>query len=73
MVPDIVTLYREAEFMRRARLTYSDAFHHVLNRGIRRGYIFPDDGDKQIFLEILAEKAKVLGVRLLGYCVMNNQ
>jgi REP element-mobilizing transposase RayT len=58
--------------MRRARLTYPGAFHHVMNRGIRGEYIFPDDGDKQTFLEILSEKAKLLGVHLIGYCVMNN-
>jgi putative transposase len=58
--------------MRRARLTYPGAFHHVMNRGIRGEYIFPDDADKRIFLEFLAEKAKILGVHLIGYCVMNN-
>jgi len=58
--------------MRRARLTYPGAFHHVMNRGIRGEYIFPDDKDKQTFLEILSEKAKLMGVRLIGYCVMNN-
>jgi REP element-mobilizing transposase RayT len=58
--------------MRRARLTYPGAFHHVMNRGIRGEYIFPDDKDKQILLEILAEKATLLGVRLIGYCIMNN-
>lgn len=58
--------------MRRARLTYPGAFHHVMNRGIRGEYIFPDEKDKQTFLEILSEKAKLLGVRLIGYCVMNN-
>ena len=58
--------------MRRARLTYPGAFHHVMNRGIRGEYIFPDDGDKRTFLAILSKKAKLLGVRLIGYCVMNN-
>lgn len=43
-----------------------------MNRGIRGEYIFSDDADKKIFLEILAEKAKLLGARLIGYCVMSN-
>jgi REP element-mobilizing transposase RayT len=43
-----------------------------MNHGIKGEYIFPGDGDKKVFLEILSEKAKILGVRLLGYCVMNN-
>jgi putative transposase len=54
--------------MRRARLTYPGAFHHVMNRGIRGEYIFPDDNDKQIFLEILAEKAKLIG-GIWGRCL----
>jgi len=58
--------------MRRARLTYPGAFHHVVNRGIKGEYIFPGDVDKQTFLEILSEKAAILGVRLIGYCVMSN-
>ncbi len=58
--------------MRRARLTYPGAFHHVMNRGIRGEYIFPGDGDKQTFLDILSEKAKLLGMHLIGYCVLNN-
>ena len=58
--------------MRRARLTYPGAFHHVMNRGIGGEHIFPGDADKQIFLDILAEKAKLLGVRLVGYCLMSN-
>ncbi len=43
-----------------------------MNRGIRGEFIFPDDEDKQTFLEILSERAKLLGVRLVGFCVMNN-
>lgn len=43
-----------------------------MNRGIGGDHIFPGDADKQIFLDILAEKAKLLGVRLVGYCIMSN-
>ncbi len=65
-------LFRKAKFMKRSRHTYPDAFHHGMSRDIRGEYIFPDDGDKKIFLEILSEKAKLPNVRLIGYCVMSN-
>jgi REP element-mobilizing transposase RayT len=58
--------------MRRARITYPGAFHHVMNRGIEGKDIFSDDTDKDIFLRILKEKSKKLRIRLLVYCIMNN-
>ena len=69
---DFVTLALYAEFMRRERLTYPGAFHHVMNRGINGQYIFPGDRDKEIFLEFLHKRASILGVRIIGYCLMNN-
>lgn len=58
--------------MRRERLTYPGAFHHVTNRGIKGEYIFPGDKDKEIFLEHLSKRATILGIRIIGYCLMNN-
>ncbi len=58
--------------MRRARLTFAGAFHHVMNRGIGGENIFPDDAAKSAFLKILAESKKSLGVRVIGYCIMSN-
>jgi putative transposase len=58
--------------MRRERLTYPGAFHHVMNRGIKGEYIFPGDKDKEILLEHLSKRAAILGIRIIGYCLMNN-
>jgi REP element-mobilizing transposase RayT len=58
--------------MRRERLTYPGAFHHVMNRGINGETIFPADRDKEIFLEFLYKRASILSVRIIGYCLMNN-
>ncbi len=58
--------------MRRARITYIDAYHHVMNRGVRGENIFPDDVTKGHFLEILKGKSKKLRIRLLTYCIMDN-
>lgn len=43
-----------------------------MNRGIKGEYIFPDDADKKVFLEIVAEKSKNLHIRHLGYCILSN-
>jgi hypothetical protein len=62
---DFVALLGKAEFVRRARLTYPGAFHHAPNCGIRGEYIFPDDGDRKTFMEVLSEKAKILDVEII--------
>ena len=58
--------------MDRARLTYKDAFHHVMNRGHGGENIFPDDSAKTRFLEILEESSRLYRMRLFVYCIMDN-
>jgi len=58
--------------MRRARLTFEGAYHHVMNRGIRGESIFEKSKWKDIFIKIIQEKGKRLGINILAYCVMNN-
>ena len=53
-------------------MTYPVAFHHVMNRGINGECIFPGDKDKEIFLEHLSKRAAILGIRIIGYCLMSN-
>ena len=43
-----------------------------MNRGINGEFIFPGDRDKEIFLELLQKRASILGVRIIGYCLMSN-
>lgn len=58
--------------MRRARITYEDAFHHVMNRGIEGQAIFAEQSFKDQFIEILSEKRVKLKIRLFAYCIMDN-
>jgi len=58
--------------MRRARITYEGAFHHVMNRGIKGEAIFSGDLEKSQFLDYLKEFSQKLRIRLLAYCVMDN-
>ena len=50
--------------MRRARVTLQGAFHHAMNRGYKGKKIFLKDPEKSLFLELLKETAKVLGIRI---------
>jgi len=58
--------------MRRARLTYKGAYHHVMNRGIKGENIFGDKRAKAYFLSILDEKSEKQRIRIFGYCIMRN-
>jgi len=58
--------------MRQPRFTYPGAYHHCMNRGINGELIFPDDKHKAVFLELLAEKARLYRMRLFTYCIMDN-
>jgi REP element-mobilizing transposase RayT len=57
--------------MRRARITYEGAFHHVMNRGLNGEEIFLDSRCKSTFLDYLEVISKKLKVSILAYCVMN--
>jgi REP element-mobilizing transposase RayT len=58
--------------MRRARLTYKGAFHHVMNRGHDRKNIFRDDTSKSRFLEMLEARSTTQRIRVFAYCIMDN-
>ena len=58
--------------MRRARITYPGAFHHVINKGFEGRGIFLNNEWKRDFLELLQEKSQKYRIRLLVYCVMDN-
>jgi len=58
--------------MRRARITYEGAFHHVMNRGIKGEAIFSGDLEKSQFLDYLKEFSQKMRIRVLAYCVMDN-
>lgn len=54
------------------RINISDGWYHVTARGINRPPIFGDDRDREHLLELLAEMAERLGVRLHVDVLMNN-
>jgi len=58
--------------MRRARLTYKGAYHHVMNRGHGGEEIFYDDESKARFLDILEAKSTAQKIRIFTYCIMDN-
>ncbi|MDD3803487.1 MAG: transposase [bacterium] len=58
--------------MRRARATYEDAYHHVMNRGIRGERIFSNAKHKKHFIKLLKELAEKFGIELYAYCIMDN-
>jgi len=56
--------------MRRARITYKGAYHHVINRGHESKKIFFDDSSKNYFLESIKNKSKKLKIEIYCYCIM---
>ncbi len=58
--------------MRRARLTYKGALHHIMSRGINGSNIFPNDRMKKIFVRILVEKSKKYRIGVFAYSVLDN-
>src|ERR1044072_5812870 len=57
---------------RHARVVADDSIYHVLNRGNGRMRIFHKRGDFAAFLELLEEGRRRMGMRILGYCLMDN-
>lgn len=46
--------------------------HHVTQRGNRRERVFFEDGDYELYLDLLSEAATRSGVAIWGYCLMPN-
>ncbi|MCP4219576.1 MAG: hypothetical protein GY765_33390 [bacterium] len=58
--------------MKRVRLTYPGAYHHVMNRGYNGNDIFPTSKFKSRFLEFLEDSGTKMKIRIFAYCVMDN-
>ncbi len=54
------------------RLEMPGGVYHVGWRGVVRGSIFLDDGDRRIFVSELARTERTLGWNVLLYCLMTN-
>jgi hypothetical protein len=57
---------------RLARIVVPGLRHHVTQRGNRREAIFFEDGDHEVYLDLLAEQALKAGVAVWAYCLMPN-
>ncbi|HHC11315.1 MAG TPA: hypothetical protein ENK79_01615 [Campylobacterales bacterium] len=56
---------------RRPRLDMA-GFHHIVNRGVARDYVYKCDEDKDKYLEILCKACKTYKVNVHDYCLMDN-
>ena len=57
---------------RLARMVVPGLPHHVTQRGNRREAVFFEDGDQQIYCDMLAEQARKFSVEVWAYCLMPN-
>jgi putative transposase len=57
---------------RLARVIVPDCPHHVTQRGHRREPIFFEDGDQDVYRDLLAEQTRKRGVEVWAYCLMPN-
>jgi hypothetical protein len=57
---------------RLAPMIFSGLPHHVTQRGNRREAIFFEDGDHEIFRDLLAEQTRKAEVEVWAYCLMPN-
>ncbi len=57
---------------RHPRIEYAGATYHVMCRGNRRGDIFENDGDREVFLETLAQARERTGWKVCAYVLMSN-
>jgi len=58
--------------MKRERVTYEGAYHHVMNRGYDGAEIFTGNRNKSQFLDYLEDSAKRMKIRIFAYCIMDN-
>ena len=54
------------------RIKLPDAWYHVMNRGRRSDWIFEDQDDYQMFLELLKDAIELWDIRISAYCLMSN-
>jgi len=57
---------------RLARIVLPGIPHHVTARGNRREPVFFEDGDYELYLDLLSEAAAQAGVVIWAYCLMPN-
>jgi putative transposase len=54
------------------RIEYAGAIYHITSRGDRREAIYLDDGDRQMWLDVLAQVCTRFNWRCYAWCMMDN-
>jgi putative transposase len=57
---------------RALRIQAPGLWHHVMSRGLARGDVFLEDGDREGFFELLADARERWGLRTHAACLMDN-
>lgn len=57
---------------RAARIKDPEGVYHVMSRSITEFDLFPDDSDKNAFLDILQKYKEKFQCKIYGYCLMSN-
>jgi REP element-mobilizing transposase RayT len=63
---------RGQDMARPLRIEYEGAVYHVTSRGNERKPVFKDDGDREVFLDILHKVNKRYNFLCYAYCLMDN-
>jgi len=58
--------------MRRSRVSYEGAYHHIMSRGLEGKFIFVGKPLKEYFIKLLSESVKKYRIRLWAYAIMDN-
>jgi len=72
MIPNPQSRCYRLSMARLARIVIPGLAHHVTQRGNRREAIFFEDGDQEIYLDLLAEQTLKADVAVWAYCLMPN-
>jgi putative transposase len=70
--PQFYFVGKFAHMRRLARMVVSGLPHHVTQRGNGRESIFFEDGDDEIYRDLLGEQARKADVEVWAYCLMPN-
>ena len=57
---------------RRARIKEPTAIYHIMSHSITEFDLFPDDSDKEYFLDLLQKYKEKHNCKVYGYCLMTN-
>jgi len=73
MMPNPQSRCYRLSMARLARIVIPGFAHHVTQPGNRREAIFFEDGDQEIYLDLLAEQTLKADVAVWAYCLINRE